>query len=613
MVALCVRVSDESITSSLRGIPNCGTRIPSAPFPYSGAGGRGREQKMKDPRSNMSKLQIASAWTRAGQILAGAMLVLLAFTSLFAQSNKEAEEAESAKKETASAPVTLDGSTVFEIKAANGSVTIEERAGNVSSRLKKLADDSAVDVNEVRVEETEATSDIVSGDTIILSVGEADAKADDKPRKSIAEDRMVRIKNAVAAYREKYGLRRALIGGGLSLVTIAVFLLLLSLVRRNFPKVTERAQEIVGTFIASRKWRILALIDVAQVKQFIGLVLNLLKFALLLTLTFITLQLVLGFLPWTENIAAGLLDLLLGPLQTLGAALVREIPNLIFIAVVVVIAHYLLKVLKAFFRAVQRRQITFRAFAPEWAMFTYRLSKIGVVILALIISFPYIPGSDSEAFRGISIFLGLLVSFGSTSIVANTVGGITLNYLRTFNVGDRVKIGDYTGDIIRSSLQVTHLRTIKNEEIMVPNSMVVANQVVNYSTYAKEKGLILHTKVTIGYDTPWRQVHALLLKAAEDTEGLLKEPKPFILQTSLDDFYASYELNVYTNNARSMARLYSDLHENIQDAFNEFGVQIMSPNYIADRSEPTVVPKEKWFEAPATEVSADPVPDAEEE
>lgn len=497
------------------------------------------------------------------------------------------------------APVTLDGEPVFDIQATYKGLTLEERAVNVSSRLAKLANDGSVPVGDIKIVETEQSADVVYGDTVVFAAIDADAEVEGKSRRSVAEDRLVKIKNAVSGYREKYGLRGALIGIGLSVATLAIFLLITYLIRRNFPKLRDWSLNGVDKLISARKWRVLKLIDVEQVKGGAGFVLNLLRLALVVTLFFITLQLILGFLPWTTNIANQLLSLIVGPLKTLGTALVSEIPNLMFIAVIVTLAYYLLKMLKAFFRAIQFRRITFRSFAPEWAMFTYRLIKIAVVLLALVVSFPYIPGSDSEAFRAVGIFLGVLVSFGSSSIVSNTIGGITVNYLRTFNVGDRVKIGEHTGDIIRSSLQVTHLRTIKNEEIMVPNSMVVGSQIVNYSTYAKEKGLILHTKVTIGYDTPWRQVHALLLSAAEKTEGLLKEPKPFILQTSLDDFYASYELNVYTHRPQEMARIYSQLHENIQDEFNEFGVQIMSPNYIADRSEKTWVPKENWFEAPA--------------
>ncbi len=503
------------------------------------------------------------------------------------------------EEEQPSAPVTLDGQTVFLVRAGYKGLTIDERALNISARLKKLADDGSKKVEDFKIAEDQVSTDVLVGDTIVIATLDVDAEAEGKTRASIAADRLTKVKTAVTAYRDKYGLRQALVGSGFALLTILAFLGILFLVRRRFQWLRDWVLGRISAFISSRKWRILALVDSEQITKTVALILNLIRLAVLVTLTFISLQLILGFLPWTANFASGLLGLLIGPLWTLGSALVKEIPNLIFIGVVVVITYYALSALKAFFRAIQFGKISFGSFAPEWAMFTYRLVKIGMIILAAIISFPYIPGSDSEAFRGITIFLGVLVSFGSSSIVANTVGGITLNYLRSFNVGDRVQIGEYTGDIIRSTLQVTHLRTIKNEEVIVPNAVVVGSNIVNFTTHAKDPGLILHTKVTIGYDAPWRQVHALLLLAAERTEGLLASPKPFILQTSLDDFYVSYELNVFTLEPQLMARIYSDLHKNIQDAFNEYEVQIMSPNYMMDRSESTYVPKEKWFEAPA--------------
>jgi small-conductance mechanosensitive channel len=216
-----------------------------------------------------------------------------------------------------------------------------------------------------------------------------------------------------------------------------------------------------------------------------------------------------------------------------------------------------------------------------------------------VVAFPYIPGSNSPAFKGVSIFLGVLLSLGSSSFISNTLAGLTMTYRRVFKVGDRVKIGEISGDVTEMRMLVTHLLSFKNEEIIVPNSVIFNSHVVNYSSQARKLGLILHTSVTIGYTAPWRQVHALLLQAAARTPGLLPSPPPFILQTSLDDFYVSYELNAHTDSPKEMIKTYSDLHQNIQDAFNEYGVQIMSPHYILDPESPAVVPRERWYDPPA--------------
>jgi small-conductance mechanosensitive channel len=267
------------------------------------------------------------------------------------------------------------------------------------------------------------------------------------------------------------------------------------------------------------------------------------------------------------------------PLTAIEKAILTHIPNVVFIVIIVIIVRYILKLMKYFFQAVEKGNITFSGFYPEWSKPTYKILSYLVIAFFVVVAYPYIPGSDSQAFKGISIFVGVLFSLGSQSAVSNMIAGFALTYRRAFKVGDRVKIADFTGDVVETRVQVTTLRTIKNEDIVVPNSLIMSSHVINYSTEAREKGLILHTTVTIGYDAPWRRVHELLIKAAERTEGVLREPPPFVLQTALNDFYVSYELNAYTDNPQEMVQTYSLLHQNIQDAFNEGGVEIMSPHY----------------------------------
>jgi small-conductance mechanosensitive channel len=195
----------------------------------------------------------------------------------------------------------------------------------------------------------------------------------------------------------------------------------------------------------------------------------------------------------------------------------------------------------------------------------------------------------------------LLFSLGSSSAVANVVAGTILTYMRAFKVGDVVLIGDARGAVVETTLLITRIRTAKNVEIAIPNSSILNSQVTNFSNQAKSGLLILPTAVSIGYDTPWRQVHAMLKMAADKTPGILKNPEPFILQLMLDDFYVKYELNVYVDTAMGMLNVYSELHKNIQDAFNEYGVQIMSPHYESATAEPVFVPKARWYSAPAKE------------
>jgi small-conductance mechanosensitive channel len=328
---------------------------------------------------------------------------------------------------------------------------------------------------------------------------------------------------------------------------------------------------------------------------------RLVRFSVLVALTYVWLQFVLGSFPQTRPLAARLLQLLLDPLERLASGLVGELPALAFLLVLFFLTRWTLRLVKLFFESVEKRQVELSGFEPEWALPTYRIVRIAIVAFALVVAYPYIPGSRSAAFQSISIFLGVMFSIGSSSFIANIIAGYSMTYRRAFRVGDRIQVGEVFGDVSEIRLQVTHVRSVKNEEIVVPNSSLLNSSVVNYSALARSRGLILHTTVGIGYETPWRQVEAMLLLAAERTPGLLREPAPFVLQKSLGDFCVVYEINVYCDVPAEMAALYSRLHQNILDVFNEYGVQIMTPAYEGDPERAKVVPKAKWWTAPARE------------
>jgi len=283
----------------------------------------------------------------------------------------------------------------------------------------------------------------------------------------------------------------------------------------------------------------------------------------------------------------------------MGQAVIDYLPSLFFLIILFFVVRYLLKITYAFFKGIDRRQIKIANFDAEWAWPTYRIVRVLIIILAVVGAYPYIPGSGSEAFKGISLLLGVLFSLGSSSLIANVIAGYTMTYRRAFKVGDRVKIGTNVGEVTEIRLLVTHLRSLKNEEIVIPNSTILSGEITNFSSMAGNHGLILHTTVGIGYEVPWRQVEAMLLMAAERTEGLQRKNQPFVLQTGLGDFGINYELNVFTKRSDEMPQIYADLHRNIQDVFNEYEVAIMTPHYMGDTEDPKFVPKEQWYLAPA--------------
>jgi small-conductance mechanosensitive channel len=310
---------------------------------------------------------------------------------------------------------------------------------------------------------------------------------------------------------------------------------------------------------------------------------------------FFTAQYVLSLFPWTRFISSSLLEYFIKPFGDFGIALVNFIPDLAFLVVIFFITRYFLKILKLFFYGIRQGTITFTGFDPEWAVPTYKIVRILLIAFAIIVAYPYIPGSDSDAFKGVSLFIGILFSLGSSSLIGNLMAGYSMTYRKTFKKGDMVKIDDHFGQVMDVKLFVTRLRTLKNEEIVVPNSIVLSNNVVNYSTLASDRGLILHTTIGIGYETSWRQVEEMLKLAAERTEGVLKDPLPYVLQKSLGDFAVTYELNVFCNDPINMMKHYTALHQNILDVFNENNVQIMTPAYEGDPEQAKVVPKDKWF------------------
>jgi small-conductance mechanosensitive channel len=308
-----------------------------------------------------------------------------------------------------------------------------------------------------------------------------------------------------------------------------------------------------------------------------------LRYAVNILLIFIYLTGVFSVFPRTRGVVTGILQSVFQSVRDGWQGFLGYLPSLVNLLIIILVTHYSLKVIRFIFGEIEKGTITFAGFHTDWSMTTFQLVRFVAIALALVIAFPFLPGSSSPAFQGVSIFVGFLFSLGSSSVVANIISGVVLTYTRAFRAGDRVKIADTVGDVIEKTLLVTRIRTIKNVEVTIPNSLVLQSHMVNYSSTTQQRGLTLNTTISLGYDIPWRRVHEALIKAARVTDGILAEPGPFVLQTSLDDSYVSYELNAYTDKPNAMAVIYSDLHQNVQDSCNEAGIEILSPHYGAIR------------------------------
>ena len=292
---------------------------------------------------------------------------------------------------------------------------------------------------------------------------------------------------------------------------------------------------------------------------------------------------VLALFDWSRAVAESLADRFATLVGGVLGAIIDYLPDLFTAIVIILIAYGVLRLFRLVFEGIERQRIKLPNFYPEWSRTSYSLLRLLVIALTLVVVFPYLPGSDSPAFQGVSIFLGLLLSLGSTSAVANVVAGIVITYTRAFKVGDWVSVAGAEGKIFERTAFVTRIRTAKNVEISVPNSAVMSDKVINFSSQARNVGIALHTTVTIGYDVPWPQVQKLLLDAAAATDQVELEPAPFVLQTALEDNYVAYELNAFTKNAGLRPKIYSELHAHILDAFHGAGIEITSPQYRAVR------------------------------
>ena len=496
------------------------------------------------------------------------------------------------------APVTLDGEVLFRLRGTSA-LPAGFRAREVRERFTALADDAGQNAADIVVEPAGDGLALVANGVRLVVFYPSDAEIEQVPLNLLAASAQRRTVHAVEQYRTLRSPDRLLRNSGILLgITLLAALLywgitalfgwLNRLVERRVKRQLEQIEQASHRVINSR-----------QVWGWLGGVLRFSRKLVLFLLLLLWLETALGLYPWTRPLALNIFHLILNPLKQMGVGFLDSLPDLVFLLVLVVVIRFFLRVIHTFFDRVDRGWIRLETFDRDLAMPTYRIVRVVVIVFGLVIAYPYIPGSDSEAFKGMSIFFGVILSIGSSSFIANIIAGYSLIYRRAFREGDRIRVGELEGEVVDLKTMNTRIRSLKNEDINIPNSVLLGSAVVNFSSYQRDPGLILHTEVGIGYDVPWRQVEAMLLEAARRTQGLRAEPAPFVLQQSLGDFTVVYQLNAYCDDARGINRLYSLLHANVQDVFNEYGVQIMSPNYVADPEQAKLVPPEEWYAAPA--------------
>ncbi|MEM0940563.1 MAG: mechanosensitive ion channel family protein [Bacteroidota bacterium] len=473
--------------------------------------------------------------------------------------------------------------SLFYIYTKLGPVKAEDRAANVQEKIEILIRDDFFLKDSLIVEEHEGTVDIMYQNLIVTSISDWDALWMNTSKEELAEKYRTQIFEFVENKRNSSTIVNFLARIGLVLLVIGGLFLILYFVTRLNNGVkgwmyTHRKKYFTGIKIGTYEF----LPPARQLDVCIRGT-TMIKWALYALIIYLSLPAIFGLFPFTKSWANTLLGWILSPAKQVWWSFWNYFPNVFTIAVIYLITRYSIKFLRFITSEVDVGNLSITGFHSDWAMPTFKIVRFLIYAFMFVAIFPYLPGSDSDIFKGVSVFLGILFSLGSSSAIANAVAGLVITYMRPFRLKDRVKIGDISGEVIEKSLLVTRIRTTKNEDITVPNSSILTGHTINYTSSSKELGLILNTSVTIGYDIPWRKVHELLIEAAISTDGVNVSKEPFVLQTSLDDWYVAYQLNAFTDMPEKIPLIYSNLHANIQDKFNNANIEIISPHYRAMR------------------------------
>ncbi len=487
---------------------------------------------------------------------------------------------DSIKKNTKRYAVAPFNDTLFYIYNKLGSSLAKDRAYNVVSRIHNLYEDDFVKVDSFKIENNEISTDIVYKDLVITSVTELDALLEGKSKEEIATNYLKRIQDSITTERADNSITKLLTRIGLVFLILVVFSILILLINKlkkygTQRILTERTQRIKDIKIKNY----VLVTSVQKTRMFINAI-NILRWALIILIAFIMLPIVFSVFPFTQSWASNLIGLFTKPLKTAVLAIWDYIPNLITVFVILVVMRYAVRFVKYIFSEIDKGKLEVNGFHRDFAMPTFTIVRFLLQAFTLVLIFPYLPGANSDIFKGISVFIGVLFSLGSSSAISNIIAGLVITYMRPFRIGDRITIADKTGVVIEKSPLVTRLRTIKNEEITIPNSSVLSGNTVNYSTFS-EDGICFQVELTVGYEEPWQRIHELLLNIPPRIKRVNLSPAPFVLQKKLDDFYVLYELNVYIAKSAEIELAKSEIFQSILDDFLAAGIDMNGPHIFA--------------------------------
>ena len=506
---------------------------------------------------------------------------------------QQKQRIDSLRKVTPGVPVVVEGDTLFYLYAKRGGHTPQQRAEMDAAAILELGKRFNLRPDSLYMESSDIVTDLMYDNKVIASFIDQDGLWENCTRDRLAAHNRKVIVDKLKEMKDEHGLWQL---GKRILYFVLVLVgqyFLFRLTIWLFKKLKVRIQRLKDTKLKPFSIQDYELLDTHKQVNLLIFLSNLLRYIIMFLQLLLTVPLLFSIFPQTKSLAYQLFSYIWIPVKSIFTSVVEYIPNLFTIFVIWYAVKYLVRFVHYLANEVKSERLKIRGFYSDWAEPTFHIIRFLLYAFMIAMIYPYLPGSKSGVFQGISVFVGLIVSLGSSTVIGNIIAGLVITYMRPFKLGDRIQLNETTGNVIEKTPLVTRIRTPKNEVVTIPNSFIMSSHTVNYSTSAREYGLIIHSEVSIGYDIPWRQTHQLLIEAALNTPGVIDDPRPFVLETSLSDWYPVYQVNAYIKEADRLADIYSDLHQNIQDKFNEAGIEIMSPHYVATRDgSQSTIPKD---------------------
>lgn len=494
---------------------------------------------------------------------------------------------------TPGVPVVIDTDTLFILYTKKGGLTPHKRAENIQNTIRQIGETYSLNTDSTYVLDSENLSDIMYGDKVILSVTDQDALWLNTPRNELAQQYAPLVAKKITELKKEHSILQIAKRIGLFILVLVVQYFLWKGTSFLFKKLRRRIIWLRNNKLKSVSIKDYEFLDTRKQGRVLLFLSKILQYVIILIQLAISIPILFSIFPQTETLAMTLFSYIFDPVKMILTSVVKYIPKLFIIIIIYFCIKYLIKMIQYIANEIQSEKLKITGFYPDWAQPTFNIIRFLLYVFMIAMIYPYLPGSQSGVFQGISVFVGLIVSLGSSSAIANIVAGLVITYMRPFRIGDRIKLNETEGNVIEKTPFVTRIRTPKNEIITIPNSSIMSSQTINYSASAQEYGLIIHTVATVGYDVPWKDVHDMLIDAAKATPEVSAHPKPFVLELNLSDNYIEYQINAYIKNPNKLAQIYSDLHRNIHEKANEAGIELLSPQYFAHReAEAKVIPPE---------------------